>query len=90
MDRFYWKRLGCHAASALLHQSCRALYGAKPTAVTLAPLSPKDGMFVVSLLGKKREQAFLELVFGLFLEKKRRFYVKVRYSDTLSNQGMHA
>ena len=57
--------------------------------------TPKDGMFVVSLLGKKRDagywdakQAFLEC-FLAFFGKKSRFYVKVRYSDILSNQGMH-
>ena len=76
MDRFYWKRLGCLAASALLHQSCRALYRAKPTAVTLFP-TPKDGMFVVSLLGKKgmlvigmQHKLFWSLFFGLFWRKK--------------------
>lgn len=94
MDRFYWKRLGCHAASALLHQSCRALYRAKPTAVTLAPLRPKMACSWFRCLEKKGcwllgcKTSFFGVFFGLFW-KKSRFYVKVRYSDILSNQGMH-
>lgn len=76
MDRFYWKRLGCHAASALLHQSCRALYGAKPTAVTLAPLRPKMACSWFRCLEKKRmlvigmQNKLFWSVFWPFLEKK--------------------
>lgn len=77
MDRFYWKRLGCHDASALLHQSCRALYGAKPTAVTHHSLRPKMACLWFRCLEKKgmlvigmQNKLFWSLFFGLFWRKK--------------------
>ena len=87
MDRFHWKRLGYHGASALLHQSSGDLCNARLTSRVTVIGGPKMACFQAKSCcfawkkgkfpGWDAENAWFVSLFGALKKSPSRFYVKV-------------